>query len=240
MRGPALLGLLLVLGISAMCVRLGFWQLSRLEEKRELNRRRLAALEAPVLDLSSAAAFSGAVVGRRLRLSGVYDSLHHVLLRGRAHQGAPGVEVITPLRLAGRDDAVLVRRGWLPAPDATTARPQDYAERGRVSVVGIAEEARPVLGRVRVVVSRPGEGVTLLSVGQVALDSLRAQLPYPLVGFTLRQLPDPSLPPLPVRVAPAPLNEGMHLSYAVQWFSFALIILVGAVVLALRGRCDAT
>jgi surfeit locus 1 family protein len=235
------LGLLAALLVAALCVRLGFWQLARLEAKRAANRELRAAQAAPVLDLepvprTPAALTLDSLLHRRARVGGRYDFSRQILLRGRAHDGVPGVQVVTPLRLAGRDDAVLVRRGWLPAPDATTARPRDYPEPETALVVGVAEPL-PAL--------RPGERVfrlsgsgedLLLSARELALDSLRAWFPYPLLSFALRQLPDSGLSARPLRLPPSPLAEGMHLSYAVQWFSFAGIIAVGSLVLAFRGR----
>jgi cytochrome oxidase assembly protein ShyY1 len=40
----------------------------------------------------------------------------------------------------------------------------------------------------------------------------------------------------PARVAPPALDDGPHLSYAIQWFSFAAIALVGSYVVVRRGR----
>ncbi len=229
------LGLLLALVASALCVRLGFWQLGRLEEKRALNRRLRESLAGPVVPLAGGEPWER-VAGRRVAATGVYDSLRHVVLRGRARRGAPGVELLTPLRLEGAPSAVLVDRGWLPAPDAATARPQDYPERGRVQAVGVVEAGQPAREPPRLRVAVGAGGMTRITVSALALDSLRGYFPYPLAGFVLRQLPDSSLPPLPSRAAPAFGNENMHLSYAVQWFSFATIIAVGAGALALRGR----
>jgi surfeit locus 1 family protein len=234
MKRSAVLALVAALAVAAVCVRLGFWQLSRLEQKRALNRALAAALAAPIVDLDVASP-APSLLHRRVRASGVYDSSRHVLLRGRAHDGVPGVEVVTPLRLEG-GAAMLVRRGWLPAPDAASARPQDYPEPGRVTVVGVAEPGAPASGAGAVRSTEEAGGVTLLSTREPVLDSLRRYLPYPLLGFVMRQLPDSTLAARPVRVPPRPADESMHLSYAVQWFSFATIIVVGSAALGLRRR----
>jgi surfeit locus 1 family protein len=44
----------------------------------------------------------------------------------------------------------------------------------------------------------------------------------------------PNRPPLPS--ATTDLGLGSHLGYAIQWFSFAIILVVGYVALMLRGR----
>lgn len=227
----ALIGLV-GLVVAVLATRLGFWQLSRLQDTRAANAGiRGARSVAPVAwpaDADSVAA----LVGRRVVVSGTYDESRHVLLAGRSHGAAPGVHVVTPLV---RDDglAVLVNRGWLPAPDAALAHPQAYPESGRREVIGLLE-------RVPVAVSGPPWveihelGVSLWSVRRLDLDSLRTRLPGPLSPFLVRELPAAGLPVRPLREAPEIPGESMHLGYALQWFAIALIALVGAFVLARR------
>jgi surfeit locus 1 family protein len=75
----------------------------------------------------------------------------------------------------------------------------------------------------------------------VDLAAAQARSPGPLIPLVLQQLPveggDAGSPPLP---EPLPsLSEGNHLSYAVQWFSFATIGVIGLLILLLRGRKSA-
>ena len=58
------------------------------------------------------------------------------------------------------------------------------------------------------------------------IDAIQMQMPYELLPAFIEQLPEPGrgVEALPVRaVEPAPYDELMHSSYAVQWFSFSLI-----------------
>jgi len=120
-----------VILLAATCVRLGFWQLSRLAQKRAWNSAQREALAAPPIDLEGVRADSRwpAVRHRRVRVAGHYDETHQVLLAGRSHGGSPGVHIVTPLRTED-GGAVLVDRGWTFADDAATARPQGTAEPG--------------------------------------------------------------------------------------------------------------
>jgi cytochrome oxidase assembly protein ShyY1 len=73
--------------------------------------------------------------------------------------------------------------------------------------------------------------------GDVDPAKLQDSLPYTLLPFVVQQLPDcastasvaPS--PFPRRLPPPELTNGPHLSYVIQWFSFATIILVGTAAL---------
>ena len=155
--------------------------------------------------------------GRRLHARGVYDYAGERLWRPRAYEGVPGVALITPVKLAD-GSAVLVDRGWAPSPDAYHIDQRAYREPDTADVVGIGMAAPR--GR-----------------GDVDPAKLRDSLPYPLLPFILQQLPPSTAlhrppPPRLVRSPLPDLGDGPHLSYAIQWFSFAVIIVVGSVALA--------
>lgn len=209
-----------------LCVRLGFWQLGRLAMKRSLNDTMAERLAEPPVRFSGSLPLADSFQGRRVEASGRYDESRQVLLSGLMREGEPGVHVLTPLLLAeGR--AVLVDRGWLPAQDGVTARPQSVPEPGPRSVVGVAEplaEGFPTPAW-RVLST---DGAVVWSVHALGRDSLRTHFPYPVAGFTLRQLPAAGLSQRPIRTAPEPIGTTMHLSYAIQWFLFAAAFVAGA------------
>ena len=197
--------------------RLGFWQLSRLEQRRASNRFDLAARAAPVVVLTGETVrLADSLAGRRVSGAGHYDREHDIVLRGGALQGVPGVYVVTPLRLNGSDTAVLVERGFVPSRDAVTANVAPLGEPGEVTVTGLAKPLTSGGGRPLL---RP-EGTTW---AKIDLDALRKQLSYPLLSISIRQTPDSSLPPFPRRLDPPELDDGPHLSYAIQWFLFATL-----------------
>src|SRR5262245_8451031 len=173
MRARALLIGVAVAVVAAACVRLGFWQLSRLEQKRALNdRTRVALLREPV---AFGAVPAESLIGRRVLVHGAFDESRQLLLAARTDGGGPGVHVVTPLR-RGEGDAVLVDRGWLPAADAATADPRRYPEPGEHDVIGIGEPApRATHSRYR---RLPDSDIELYSALRLDLDSLGARLPY--------------------------------------------------------------
>jgi len=213
-------GSLVALAAAALCVRLGFWQLDRLRQRRERNATSRAALGLPLLGASGALTLDSAR-GRRLHARGVYDYAGERLWRPRAYEGVPGVALITPVRLAD-GSAVLVDRGWAPSPDAYHIDQRAYREPDTADVVGIGMAAPR--GR-----------------GDVDPARLRDSLPYPLLPFVIQLLPpvtarDRPLPPGLVRWPLPDLGDGPHLFYAIQWFSFAVIIVVGSVALVQKQR----
>jgi len=225
--------LLLVISLltAVLFVRLGIWQLSRLDARRAGNRVAATARGGPVVDLNRLGSAGGARENHRVLVQGRYDRTYEVVLRGHVYRELPGVEIVTPLRIEGSDSAVMVNRGFFPSPDATFADTDSLTEVGTVRVSGVAL-AIPVSS---------DSGGALVSNGRetwrrLDLASLRARIPYPLLDVYILQSPDSGLPRYPIRLQPAPLTDGPHLSYAIQWFAFAVIAVGGGFIFALRTK----
>ena len=214
--------------VAATCVALGFWQLRRLDDRRALNARILARGSAPPVEIEGTVPPAGARAFARAAAAGTYDVEHEVLVYGRNLDGEPGSDVVTPLRLPD-GGAILVVRGWVPfafqeAPIAEAAPPS-----GDVRVEGtlLPDEGDGS--------SRPdAEGV----VRTLDVEGIASTLPYDVAPLPLRLIDQtPAQTGDLPRPEPAPaLSEGPHLSYAIQWFSFAAIAVIGAVVLLRRDR----
>ncbi|HEY7681801.1 MAG TPA: SURF1 family cytochrome oxidase biogenesis protein, partial [Gemmatimonadales bacterium] len=71
---------------------------------------------------------------------------------------------------------------------------------------------------------------------RIDLAALRTRLPYPIHSYVILQLPDSTLPKLPRRDEAPALDDGPHLSYAVQWFGFAVTALVVGGIIGFRRR----
>ena len=232
MSRRALAFVIFAIMVAAGCVRLGFWQLHRLSERRALNAKLGSRLSGPSVNVRDLVRDSATAQYRRAHATGKYDFVNEVSLAARTRQGSPGVNIVTPLRLAGTDTAVLVNRGWVYAPDAMTIDFTRWTEPTDASVTGYLLE---IPRGARAAVTTPS---TARGVRHLDYDSLAKRLPYPIAAFMLVATQDPALtPPLgtardstPARL-PAPLmDEGPHLGYAIQWFSFAVIALIGAAV----------
>jgi surfeit locus 1 family protein len=112
---------LLTLAALLLFVRLGLWQWHRAQHKQELAAD-FGAGGQSVVDLG-ARAVSELPRYAQLRLQGSYDGEHQFLLDNMSHDGRPGYEVLTPLRLTdGR--TVVVNRGWLPLTASRSQLPQ--------------------------------------------------------------------------------------------------------------------
>jgi surfeit locus 1 family protein len=221
----ALLTFCLIVG--AVCARLGLWQLDRLHERRAANARTRTARTLPAIELSQRNASPEELRDRRITATGEYDFQTEFVIRRQSREGTPGVRIATPLRAAQDDSAVLVIRGFFPSPDAARVPLDSLHEPGVQHIVGsvvpIATDANG--GEPLVIDGR-------MTWARLDVNDVRSRLPYPVRDIAILQEPDTALPRYPERIEPAPLDDGPHLSYAVQWFSFAAIAVVGGVILA--------
>lgn len=215
-----------VLVVAIVFVNLGFWQLRRLEERRLANTVGESRFESEPVDIDTLLRGAGdeeeSLEFRRATATGVFHPKDEVLIRSQVYQGAAGFHVITPL--VGEDgSATLVNRGWVPLTLDEVPVTEAPPPQGTVTIEGWVglTRVRQGLGP-----SDPEEG-RLVTMSRVDIDRIRQQVPYELDPVYLSLLggePDQ----LPVTVPPPSFeDEGSHLAYAIQWFSFALIGLVG-------------
>jgi surfeit locus 1 family protein len=222
--------ILVLLLVAAGFVRLGFWQLGRLGERRAANRAAAAARAEPARELGVGPDWTAEELTERwVGARGRFDHDHEVVIRGQAFQGTPGVLVVTPLRLSASDSAVLVLRGFVPSPDAVRADLAALREPGVVHVRGLAAPIPSGNGR-------PLEHAGRTTWARLDLAALRERLPYPVLPVLLRRSPDSGAGGLPRRLPPPALSDGPHLSYAVQWFAFAVMAVAFGVLVV--GRRD--
>ncbi len=221
------LGTALVILIAAgVCGRLGLWQLTRLAERRARNAEIEARMRLPPVPLESIT-HADSFAYRRVVGRGVFDLGRQAIEVGKPRRGIPGLFIVSPLVLPdGR--ASRVERGWVASPDARSVDLASFVETDSSEITGLL--LHPVDGSIE-----PREGWPLV-VRYADPITLQPRYPYPLLPWVLRraELP-PSLSRLGLEPAPSPeLSEGSHLSYAIQWFSFGLIAIVGGVAAAWR------
>lgn len=240
---PPWLRSLLLLAIPVIALGmsgLGFWQLSRWQERRAMNALIAARTQAPpvTLPVQPGSDDWSAWDYRPVRVRGEFDPAQEVVWKTRAYNGAPGVHVITPLRIAGESIAVLVDRGWLPYLEAEPERRAAYPPpAGEVTVTGLL---RLPATRNSILSPRdPPLGPELPRLdGWFWLDTraIQGQMPYRLLPIIVAQAPEPGATGLPLRDDSLQLDDGPHLSYAVQWFAFAAIAIFGPLIYWLGER----
>jgi surfeit locus 1 family protein len=228
-RAWRLTTLLVFLG-AAVCIRLGIWQLDRLEGRRAFNAQVESMRAASMLNLNAELpADIASMEWRAVTVSGEYDFENQVALRNRYHEEQYGYHLVTPLLFdpstgSGQAAAVLVDRGWIPADADWRA----FDEPGAVTVTGQIRlgQGKPAFGGVADAL--PGGGGKLDVWNNLDVERMSAQFPYPILDVYVQ--PDveegDATPPIPYQPE-IELTEGPHFGYALQWFAFAAILSIG-------------
>ncbi|MGH7647621.1 MAG: SURF1 family protein [Gemmatimonadaceae bacterium] len=226
MNRRTLIGCIVAAGAAALFARLGVWQLHRLAERRAFNaqfEQRLAAAPAP---LDSIPADTALAKYRRVQIRGTLDYDHQFVITGRSRDGAPGVFLITPLRPDSGTRAVLVNRGWVYSPDASSINKSLWLEAERTTVDGFIEPLPAHMNGGSQSASNPR------AWRELDYARAKAELPYPIAPFTVVELAKGPRPNgAPTRLELPAMDDGPHMSYAIQWFTFAAIALYGALYL---------
>jgi surfeit locus 1 family protein len=129
----------------------------------------------------------------------------------------------------GDNRAVLVARGWIPAYSADEAQVAAFAESPGVPIIGLARPSQGIRGAA---VSTP-VAATQREWYRIDIPAIQGQMPYQLEPVFLEQMPEEgrAYDALPIRSEPIALEDGNHLSYAIQWFTFALVLGFGYIML---------
>ena len=215
---------LLVCLLSAVCTALGMWQMDRRDAIREDIGNVVNNYDAAPVPFEEAEslfeAYDPAMEWLPVEMTGVYDTANQRIVRNRPLSGRAGYEVLVPLKLAD-GTAVVINRGWLPIGNNEAGRPDTVpaAPSGEVTVVARIKPAEPTLQR----------GAPEGQLASIDLAKYRDEVGYDVeqaaYGLMASEDPRPAVVP---EAAPKPsVDEGPHLSYAMQWFAFGVMLFIG-------------
>lgn len=220
-RWAGYLALTIVFAIA--CSALGTWQLNRRAEALAEVARIDANYDAAPIPLDEAlpdpAGFDVDQRWQVVAISGEYLPAEEIVVRNRPMGGSTGFQVITPFQL---DDGTvfMVDRGWIAQnsdgrPSEIPAPPEGEVE--------VAARLKAGEGRIE------GRTSTGIEFATIDLDELAERVGEPAYtgayGILVQSGDDAAEPPI---AAPRPeRDEGPHLSYALQWYVFALLAFIG-------------
>lgn len=219
---------ILSVSFAAIFISLGFWQLRRLSARRQANALVAARRVAPQVELDSLPRDTAEARFRRVHLRGIYDHGQEILFTLRGRNGSPGVNILTPLLRPRNDTAVLVNRGWLYSPDGMTVDTRPWREADTLNGTGFVETF-PTKGPFA-----PANPARPRSFRRLNRAELMKVFPYPIANYYVVLTDSAEKPNIPPRVEAALLDEGSHRNYAIQWFSFAAISIIGLVIFLRR------
>ena len=215
---------LIGLVLASVCFGMGYWQYQRYANKKvyfDTVHAREAEGRHPFDPNQQDWSISHhALVG----LTGSFENEQEVVLINRSMDGQPGVKVVTPFRLAGSEQRILIDRGYLPYAMYMSGKVEDWRHEGEVAIEGVV---RPSAGKSFALAPsmpapKPGEWKARWL--RLEVDIMASQLPYSLLPVYLEQTSP--LGTWPVHDPREVLHPARHLNYAIQWPCFGTLVML--------------
>lgn len=215
-------------------VALGFWQLDRAGEKRDLAARHAA--RGAMVALSDADLFkalaapdapgraAAALADRRVLVAGTLDPDRYLLIDNRIMEGRFGYEVVA--LLAATEGYIPVNLGWIAGDPARRSLPDPELDAGYHSVSGhlhVPQKAPFLLAEQQAPEALPA--VVQAYEAAVMGNGLSGVLGSSVLPAVVRIAPED---PLALRTNWKTVNQSpeKHTGYAVQWFAMAAVLLL--------------
>jgi surfeit locus 1 family protein len=215
------LSLLAILFIGIFC-SLGLWQVSRATEKKILLKS--------FAERTEHAPFNAAMISQsrdwrfyRAQLSGSFDNEHTVLLDNKTYEGKVGYEVYTPFKAIGLDYPILIDRGFIPIGNNRKDLPLIRAITGKKTITGMLNlpPAYVSFGKITDAQIKTWP----LRVEYINLNELSAIFNEAIYPYVMNLAPtDPAS--YEVKWQIVIMGPEKHMGYALQWFAFALTLLI--------------
>jgi surfeit locus 1 family protein len=224
---PPLAGIALV----ALFITLGFWQLDRAEQKREVARA--FAGSGDYVPVTGGVEYE---LYQPLIATGRYLHDRQFLIDNMILDGRVGYFVVTPFEYESDEPLLLVNRGWV----AKTEGAEPAAERAREEVESGTTTVRGRAGHLPRVGIRAGEAFAdnrgwPRTANWPTIDELSAALGHDVLPFVLLVDPEPGSA-LVRRWQPQQAGPMRHIGYAFQWFALALAVVIVAIVVYRKKR----
>ncbi len=217
--------ILVIIGVFVL-IRLGFWQLDRLDQRRAFNDHYLEQVSAEPINLSDQPLPDGldGMEYRKISVEGNYDFSHEIFLQNHAYENQPGYRVVTPLLIENQNLAVLIDRGWISLTDLQNISSINEQYKQLQTINGIIRNPNSRDKIVDKVKSSEDNSDFYLYVD---IESVQNKTDYQILPIYIQLEGDsPGEKPIP-QVQEIEITEGPHFGYALQWFFFASLLGLG-------------
>ena len=230
---PRLIPTIVFLLILPVLLRLGFWQLDRAEEKRQLIVLFKQQNEQGSLRIKDYLSLDEKLNYRKSRIQGQYNSKKQIFIDNKIHNNQTGVFVVTPFKLKNSEYNILVNRGWVPM----------LKNRSRLPEVTTTTELLNLSGKIKIIGEKPfmlgdryqsNEGWPAL-VQWLNIEDIENKTGLKLLPYIF--LLDKNEKSGYVREwKPVVMQPEKSTSYAVQWFALATALVIIYIVVNLKKR----
>ena len=217
---PGFAPTLVVLAVLPLLVFLGFWQLDRGEQKRELLNHYAERQVAAPVTVEQLLTFDDPAF-RRVQLRGHFDGQHSLLLDNRMRDGKVGVELLQPFQDQASGQWLWLNRGWLPWP--SRLKPPEFSTPEQILDIQAWVYQSP--GTPFQLHADPLNAPWPRLVTAVMPAKLWAELGREGFADEVRIAPGPAAYLADWPLISTGIGPEKHTAYAVQWFAMALALL---------------
>ncbi|MDH5368881.1 MAG: SURF1 family protein [Gammaproteobacteria bacterium] len=228
---PGLIPTILMLMILSVLLRLGFWQLERAEEKRDLIALFKQQNESGSLLINDNIKVDKKLNYRTAQVEGKYNSSKQIFIDNKIHKGQTGVYVLTPFKIKNSEYSILVNRGWVPMVIDRSALPE----------IKTTTHFLKLSGKIKILTEKPfvvGDKfqsndswpalMQWINITEIENKSGLKLLPYIFL------LDEKEKSGYIRNWKPVVMQPEKSISYAVQWFSLALALIIIYIVVNLK------
>lgn len=218
------------------------WQWERYLEKSALVATYAEHSESPPLELPEGSATEdfGAVLDRKVELSGTYDYSRQVIVTNRKDVIGPGHLLLTPLKLDGSKRYIIVSRGFIPFADraAETWEKYTFAEHEKLQGVVKASVDNKLFSPSNPEVGPEKPFARIWYYPEIS--KMAEQLPYPVIhGVYIQRIGPPPAGKFPLEYLRIEVPPQTHFGYTIEWAVMAAVTLLIGFLLQIwprRGR----
>jgi surfeit locus 1 family protein len=201
-------------------IKLGLWQYHKAQQKQTLQDSYDRHLHENPVDIPAAIDQLDAWRYRQVKVTGTYETQYQILLDNQVLNEQVGYDVITPLHIRNTDRYLLIDRGWIPAQEDHSTLPAIDTPSGEQQIFGQIWLPSSKFYSL----DNPAAIKTNWQVLWQNMDMKRyaAFVPFTLSPFVVRLDVSSKAGGFKREWQQPAERIGMYLSYAYQWFGFAL------------------
>ncbi len=217
-----------------LCYSMSYWQFTRYEEKKVYEKQVADQKALGQTEFTPQEDWSGELHGLR-RVRGVFDYENEMALINRSKEHLSGVKVVTPLKIEGLEQRLLVDRGFLPFEHYSEKNHKPWQPKGVQELEGILRPSKTASFFLSTPAAAPmqPEG-RVENYFRLEIETMAETLPYPVFPVFLEQTNQEG--PYPVFDPKEVVGPGRHMNYTIQWASFGSFALFLGWFLQFRPR----
>lgn len=201
-------------------IELSGWQFDRYHQRIDRNKDFVTAVAGVPIPIENVSQLNNLKQWGKVSLSGQYLDAESKLVRKRYLKNSLGFWVLTPFQLANKE-IILVNRGWIPSANSSTSE---------LAIPSSPTQQVLIEGYLRPMEKFKANPTDLPSnqINDINIEKFQGNI-YPNYYIQVGKS-NPAEKDIGIIYLPE-VSNGPHLSYAIQWILFALLLPIGWYVL---------